>query len=145
MKELLLRSHTEWAGLVLRLTAGLIMLPHGLQKLLGVWGGFGFKATMNYFTDTMKLPAVIAFSVIIIESVGAVGLLAGFLSRIWATLFIIVMAGAIFTTNLKHGLFMNWYGQQAGEGYEYHLLVIGICITIFLLGSGKFSVDNVLR
>lgn len=142
MKELLLKSHTEWAGLVLRVTAGLIMLPHGLQKLFGVFGGYGFRATMDYFVNTLKLPVIIAFLVIFIESIGAVGLVAGFLSRIWAALFIIVMIGAIGTTNHQHGLFMNWNGQQAGEGYEYHVLMIGICVAVLLMGSGKYSVDS---
>lgn len=142
MKELLLKSHTEWAGLVLRVTAGLIMLPHGLQKLFGVFGGYGFRATMDYFVNTLKLPVIIAFLVIFIESIGAIGLIAGFLSRVWAVLFILVMIGAIYTTNLQHGLFMNWNGQQAGEGYEYHLLMIGICVAVVLMGSGKYSIDS---
>jgi putative oxidoreductase len=142
MKELLLKSHTEWAGLVLRVTAGLIMLPHGLQKLFGVFGGYGFRATMDYFINTLKLPVIIAFLVIFIESIGAIGLIAGFVSRIWAALFILVMIGAIYTTNLQHGLFMNWNGQQAGEGYEYHLLMIGICVGVLLIGSGRYSVDS---
>jgi putative oxidoreductase len=55
------------------------------------------------------------------------------------------MIGAIITTNYKHGLFMNWFGNQAGEGFEYHLLVIGIGLTLLFSGSGKFSIDAVIR
>ena len=142
MKDIILKTSDEWAGLILRLTAGFIMLPHGLQKLVGIFGGYGFKATMAYFTDTLKLPWVISLLVILVECLGSVGLIAGALSRVWAIALIVVMTGAILTTNGQHGLFMNWYGDQNGEGYEYHLLFIGICICILFTGSGRFSVDN---
>jgi putative oxidoreductase len=44
----------------------------------------------------------------------------------------------------QHGFFMNWFGQQAGEGYEYHLLAMGLCLSLFMTGGGKFSVDAVI-
>jgi len=144
MKQLILNTSLDWTAFVLRLTAGTIMLPHGLQKTFGLFGGYGFKNSMDYFTLTMKLPWVISFLVIFIEVVGSIGLITGVLSRLWAMSLIIVMVGAIVTTNAKNGLFMNWYGNQNGEGYEYHLLFIGICVAIIFCGSGKFSVDSAL-
>lgn len=132
------------AALVLRLTAGLIMLPHGLQKLMGLFGGFGYRSTITFFTETMKLPWLIAVAIIWLESFGAVLLMAGFLTRLWAAAFIILMTGAIFTTNARHGLFMNWFGTQAGEGYEYHLLFVGICLALLLTGGGSWSVDRLI-
>jgi len=50
-----------------------------------------------------------------------------------------IMIGAIVTTNGRHGFFMNWFGTQQGEGIEYHLLVIGMCLALIILGSGKYS------
>jgi putative oxidoreductase len=144
MKHLLFSTTHDFAGFVLRVVLGGIMLPHGAQKLLGWFGGYGFTPTMKFFTGTMKLPWIIAFLVILFEFFGAAALIAGFASRIWALAFLVIMFGAIVTTNYKNGLFMNWFGTQAGEGYEYHLLVIGICIAILLTGSGKYSVDNLL-
>lgn len=144
MLEILTKTTNDWTGLVLRLTAGLIMLPHGLQKTSGVFGGHGFKGTMDYFTLSMKLPWLISFLVIAIEFLGSISLIAGAFSRVWAIGMIGVMIGAIATTNYKNGLFMNWYGNQRGEGFEYHLLFIGICIAIILNGSGKFSIDQKL-
>ena len=143
MKELIIQTTDHWVGLVLRLTAGIIMLPHGLQKLMGLFGGYGFSDTVEYFTKTMKLPWIIAVAVILIESIGALLMIAGALTRLWAMAFIAVMLGAIISTNAKNGLFMNWYGTQSGEGYEYHLLMIGICAALLLVGSGKFSVDRI--
>jgi putative oxidoreductase len=144
MKQLILNSSLDWVSIILRLTTGFIMLPHGFQKAFGFFGGFGFKASMHYFTVTMNLPWVISFAVIFFEVIGSIGLIAGAFSRIWAFGLIIVMMGAIITTNGKNGLFMNWYGNQSGEGYEYHLLFIGICLAIVICGSGKFSIDGIL-
>src|SRR5919202_2817140 len=137
MKQLIFYTTNDWLGFLLRLTMGLIMLPHGAQKMLGAFGGYGFNATMTFFTQTMKLPWLIAFLVIIIEFGGAIGLLLGFASKVWAIGLIVVMIGAISTTSGQNGFFMNWFGNQTGEGFEYHLLVIGICLAILLTGSGK--------
>jgi len=144
MKELLFQSAPMSAALILRLTAGLIMLPHGLQKLVGMFGGFGYRNTMIYFTETMKLPWTIAVSIIWLESLGSVLLAAGFLTRLWAAAFIVLMVGAIITTNGRHGLFMNWFGTQAGEGFEYHVLLIGICLALLITGSGSWSLDRLI-
>lgn len=144
MKQLLFSTTPDWAGFILRITLGAIMLPHGAQKLLGYFGGYGFSATMTFFTGSMKLPWIVAFLVIFIEFFGAAALLAGFAGRLWALGFLVIMIGAIFTTNFKNGFFMNWFGGQAGEGYEYHLLVAGICVAILFMGSGRYSIDSLL-
>lgn len=145
MKQILFGSENLWVGLILRLSLGFIMLPHGMQKLFGAFGGFGYKATMNFFTESMKLPWIISLAVILIEFFGSVGLVVGFASRIWAAGFIIIMTGAILTTNAKFGLFMNWFGNQEGEGFEYHLLVIGMCIALLIAGSGNYSIDQLIK
>jgi len=142
MKQLLFSTENDWAGFILRITVGAIMFPHGAQKLLGLFGGYGYRATMNFFTETLKLPAFISFLVIMIEFFGAVGLIAGLASKLWALLLIFVMTGAIVTTNYRNGFFMNWFQNQNGEGYEYHLLIIGLCIALLVNGSGKFSLDK---
>lgn len=133
-----------WTGLLLRLTLGLVIFPHGAQKLLGWYGGFGFSGTMGFFTDVMHLPWIIAFLVIIGESFGSVALLLGLLTRFTAASLAVIMVGAIVTTHIPHGFFMNWFGKQQGEGFEYHLLVIGIAAALLVTGSGKWSVDREL-
>jgi len=140
----LFKTDEAWSSLVLRLTLGLVMFPHGAQKLLGWYGGFGFDGTMGFFTNTMGLPWLIGFLVIIGEFFGSLGLLAGFLTRFIAASFIIIMLGAIMTSHLPHGFFMNWSGQQQGEGFEYHLLVIGISAALLIVGGGKWSVDRMV-
>lgn len=130
--------------LILRLTLGLVILPHGAQKLLGLFGGFGFSATMKAMTE-QGLPAAIVFLVIMAESLGALGLITGFLTRFSAFGIGLVMLGAVGMVHAKFGFFMNWFGQQQGEGFEYHLLVIGIVIALLIRGGGAASVDGVIE
>ena len=140
----LFQTDESWAGFTLRLTLGLVMFPHGAQKLLGWYGGFGFAGTMGFFTETMHLPWIVAFLVIVGESFGSIALLLGLLTRFTAASFIVIMLGAITTSHLPNGFFMNWLGKQAGEGYEYHLLVIGIGLALLMTGAGKWSVDRLI-
>jgi putative oxidoreductase len=136
------QTDNEWTGFILRVTLGLVMLPHGAQKLLGLFGGFGFSGTMGFFTQKMGLPWLIAFLVIIGESFGSLGLLAGFLTRFAAASLAVIMLGAVTMVHLPNGFFMNWFGQQQGEGFEYHLLVIGIAAALLVTGGGRWSVDR---
>ncbi len=129
---------------IARLTLGLVIFPHGAQKLLGLFGGYGFSATMESFTTQMGLPSIIAFSVIMIEFLGSISLILGIFSRIWALSLACMFLGIIFTTQLEHGFFMNWFGNQAGEGYEYSLLIIGLALTVVVNGSGKWSMDTLI-
>lgn len=133
-----------WTGLILRLTLGLVMFPHGAQKLLGWYGGFGFDGTMGFFTQKLGLPWIIAFLVIIGEFFGSLGLVSGLLTRFSAGSLMVIMLGAVTMAHLPYGFFMNWFGQQKGEGYEYHLLVIGIAAALLVTGGGKWSVDGKL-
>jgi putative oxidoreductase len=136
------QTDDSWTGLILRLTLGLVMFPHGAQKLLGWYGGFGFDGTLGFFTEKMGLPWIIAFLIIMGESFGSLGLLVGFLTRFSAASIGVIMLGAITLVHWPNGFFMNWFGKQAGEGYEYHLLVLGIAIVLTIVGGGRWSVDQ---
>jgi putative oxidoreductase len=136
------QTDDSWTGLILRLTLGLVIFPHGAQKLLGWYGGFGFDGTLGFFTGTMGLPWIIAFLIIMGESFGSLGLLVGFLTRFSAASIGVIMLGAITLVHWPNGFFMNWFGKQAGEGFEYHLLVLGIAIVLTIIGAGRWSVDQ---
>src|SRR5690349_21489541 len=110
--------------LTIRLVVAFVMLAHGVQKLFGWFGGFGFDATMGFFTQTMGLPYLLALLIILAETIGMLFLIAGLFSRYISLIVIAIMAGAIFTVHGSHGFFMNWFGTLKGEGYEYHILVI---------------------
>ena len=129
---------------VARLILALVIFPHGAQKVLGWFGGYGYAGTMGYFTGTMGLPWVVAFLVLAIEFGGAILLALGLLGRASALGIIAVMAGAVTTVHLKFGFFMNWNGNQGGEGFEYHLLAIALALVVLVRGSGALSLDRLL-
>lgn len=139
----LLRTEDSWSLLFVRLALGLVMLPHGLQKTLGMFGGYGFSGTMDMFTS-QGMPALLAFLVILSESAGSLGLIVGLLTRVAAFGCASVMIGAIGMVHWQNGLFMNWFGKQAGEGFEYHLLAIGMALALLIGGGGKASVDRAI-
>lgn len=135
----------SWAATIARLTVGLIMLPHGMQKVFGLYGGEGFTKTMKRFTNDMGYPSIIAFLIIFFEFFGAVGLIVGFASRIMAFGIIILMIGAILVAHRQYGYFLNWHNTKEGEGMQFNLLMIGICIVVMILGSGKMGLDNFIN
>lgn len=135
------QTDAAWAPTVARVTLGVVMLPHGAQKVLGWFGGGGFSATFDYFTGTMNLPASIAVLVIAIEFFGSLALLIGAFTRLAAAGIAAVMFGAIATVHAKVGFFMDWYGTMNGEGFEYHLLAIGLALVLVLRGGGRLSLD----
>jgi len=130
---------------IIRVMLGLILFPHGAQKLLGWFGGYGFNGTMGFLTGTMGLPWIFALLVILIEFFGALALIFGFATRFAATGIIILFSGIIFTSHLSNGFFMNWAGQQKGEGYEYHLLIITMAVALLISGAGKWSADYAIQ
>jgi len=144
MLSYLIRTEEDTAALLLRLMLGIVILPHGLQKLLGLFGGYGLEGTLNHFTQNLGVPLILAILVILAESFGSLGLLAGFLTRFCAFGIGCVMLGAIFMVHLPNGFFMNWGGNQAGEGFEYHLLVLGMVLALLIKGGGRLSVDRML-
>ncbi|HET9226736.1 MAG TPA: DoxX family protein [Thermoanaerobaculia bacterium] len=143
MKKLML-TDDDVSRFLVRLFLGLVMFPHGAQKLLGWFGGSGYSGTMQFFTTQLGLPAIVVILVIVAEFFGALGLIVGFLSRVAAFGILCVMLGAMFMIHLEVGFFMNWYGSQQGEGYEYHLLAIGMALAVIIGGSGAFSVDRAI-
>lgn len=129
---------------VLRLTAAVVMFPHGAQKAFGWFGGYGFEGTMGFLTGQVGLPGVLAALVIAIELLAPVALALGLLTRPAALGIGAVMLGAVATSHLSNGFFMNWSGQQAGEGFEYHLLMLAIVAALLIRGGGAASADLAL-
>jgi putative oxidoreductase len=130
------------ASLIIRVTLGVVMLPHGAQKALGMFGGGGFAATMKGMSQGMGIPSIIVLLVIASEFLGSMGLILGVATRFCAFGTFTVMTGAIFLVHLPNGFFMNWFGQQAGEGFEFHLLAIGMAVALMITGGGRWSVDR---
>jgi putative oxidoreductase len=134
----------QWSLFALRVVLGIVIFPHGMQKLLGWFGGFGFKGTMGYFTGQAKLPWIVAFLVILGEAFGSLGLIVGLLTPLAALGIGAIMLGAAWTVHRQNGFFMNWTGQQKGEGFEFHILAAGIALVLMIFGGGALSLDGLL-
>jgi putative oxidoreductase len=133
-----------FAPTFLRLALGLMIFPHGAQKLLGWFGGYGFTGSMGYFTGTVGLPWIVSLLVILGEFFGALLLIAGLGTRFAAASLALIMLGAAWELR-GNGFFMNWFGTQKGEGIELFVLAIGIAIALMFLGGGKWSIDATLQ
>lgn len=140
----LLQTPNDVALTILRLVLGIVFFAHGAQKMLGWFGGYGFSGTMKFFTGMMHIPAPLAFLAISAEFLGGLGLLVGLLTRVAAFGITCNMLVAIFAVHGQNGFFMNWAGNQKGEGFEYHLLVLAITSVLMIRGGGAFSVDRAL-
>ena len=131
--------------LILRIVFAVVLWPHGAQLLLGCFGGYGFSATMQYFTTQAGLHPLVAFVVIILEFFGSILILLGLFTRVFAFASLILFTGMIVTVHQQFGFFMNWYGNMKGEGFEYHLLVIGMLLCLTISGAGKASLDTLIN
>jgi putative oxidoreductase len=140
----LIGTDNDAATMILRGVLGVSFFVHGAQKLLGWFGGYGFTATMGFFTGVMHIPAVFAFLAIAAEFFGGLGLIFGLLTRVAAFGIFANMVVAVAMVHRQFGFFMNWTGTQKGEGYEYHLLVLAITAFLMIRGAGAASVDRLL-
>ena len=140
----LVKTDNDVAIMVVRLGLGIVFFPHGMQKLFGWFGGPGFSGTMGMFTNNLHIPAVFAFLAIMAEGLGSLGLITGFLTRIAAFGVGMNMVVAVYMLHWQNGFFMNWFGNQKGEGFEYHILVIAMVIALIIKGGGALSVDKAI-
>ena len=126
------------ALLAARVALGTSIAAHGAQKMFGWFGGAGFHATIQGLSHHM--PTAIALLVVLGETLGMIGLACGLFTRLCALGTTATMLGAIAIVHAPNGFFMNWSGQQAGEGFEYHLLALAVPLVIW--GGGRWSVDT---
>jgi putative oxidoreductase len=140
----ILATSGDYGSLVGRLALAVTLFPHGAQKALGWFGGYGFTGTMGFFTQQMGTPAPLAVLAIAAEFLGPIALAAGLFGRIAALGIAVTMAVAALTVHLPHGFFMNWFGAQKGEGVEFFILTIGLALAVIIKGSGALSLDRLL-
>lgn len=132
-----LTSESGWAGLILRVPVGVILVAHGAQKLFGWFGGYGLEGTGQFMASLGLEPgylmALLAGSA---EFFGGLALVLGLLSRPAALVSAFTMAVAMFTAHIGNGLFM------ANNGYEYALTLLAVTVALTLLGAGRYSLDE---
>jgi putative oxidoreductase len=144
MFKRLLATSPDMTLAFMRVMLGLVFFAHGAQKMLGWFGGYGFSATMQFFTTQAHIPAAFALLAICAEFFGSLGLILGFLTRVAAFGITVNMVVAVLMIHSHIGFFMNWFGTQKGEGYEYHLLVFALSIPLMIRGAGALSIDGMI-
>jgi putative oxidoreductase len=128
-----------------RLALGVMILPHGLQLMFGLFGGPGIRAAIGGF-GSMGIPPVLAFAAIATQVVGGIALITGTLGRLAALGVGSTMVVAVLMVHLPNGFFMNWSGTlpPGTEGWEFHMLAIALAVVVLMHGSGAVSVDRAL-
>jgi len=144
MFKKLLTTSDDSSLAFMRIMLGIVFFAHGAQKVLGWFGGYGFSGTMGFFTTQMHIPPVFAFLAICAEFFGSLGLIFGLLTRIAAFGIAVNMIVAVLMVHIHVGFFVNWFGNQKGEGFEYHLLALALAIPVMIRGAGAVSVDRAL-
>jgi len=143
MRELC-RTDDQWVGFILRLSLGGVILPHGVQKLVGLFHGEGFFMIVTFFTQRIHLPWLPALLLILVESFGAAAVVVGFVTRLAAFMIASVMVGAVAFVLWQNEFSMQWLGEHQGEGFDYQLLAFGIALALIVTGGGRHSVDLLL-
>lgn len=143
MFKRLLHTNNDPVFTIIRLALGTVFFAHGAQKMLGWFGGYGFVETLKAFS-TLGMPAALALFVILTEFLGSLALICGVFARVASGAIALLMVGAIAMVHAHFGFYMNWSGQQKGEGFEYHLLAIGLAVAVLIRGAGAFSIDGLL-
>ena len=118
-----------------RAATGLFLMPHGAQKLFGLFGGYGPEATGKFFAAKLGLPPSFAVLAGVIEFFGGLALALGLLTRPVAALVFGLMVVAIVTVHLGNGYFWT------DGGYEYPLLWAILALSYVVKGGGRYSLD----
>src|SRR5262245_65642923 len=111
----LLATYHSWALTGARIALGVVMFPHGAQKMLGWFGGNGFTGTMGFFTS-QGIPAPFAFLAIVAEFFGSLGLFVGLLGRVAAFGIFCNIVVANCAVHAPHGSFLYWLGRAGAQG-----------------------------
>ena len=138
----LVSTRRDAAATVARVALGVMILPHGMQKLFGAFGGYGLEGTLGWFRS-IGVPTPLALAAIAAEFLGPIALVAGLGTRAAALGLGITMIVAA-TQHASNGFFMNWFGNQKGEGVEFFVLAIALAVVVMIRGSGALSADRLL-
>lgn len=120
---------------ILRVVLGVIFVAHGLPKLTegveataAMLGGIGVPA-----------PMIAGWLVALLETLGGVALLIGFLVTPVALLLTLHMLMGIVLVHAANGFYVVWQGQG---GIEFNLLLAASLLALIFCGPGLAAVDN---
>jgi putative oxidoreductase len=129
---------TPYAEPLVRVATGLLLVPHGAQKLFGWFGGSGLAGTGQFFESKLGLPPWVAVLAGLIEFGGGLLLALGLVTRMAAALVVGLMTVAVIQVHLPNGFFWTQ------GGYEYPLLWGILALSFAIRGGGRFSLDALI-
>lgn len=138
MKKLL-ATQPDLAATMARLGLGLFMLPHGLQKAFGLFGGHGIEGTVGFMGSQLGIPPAMAYLAIAAEFLGGLGLVVGLFSRVAAFGNVVVLAVAAVSVHSA-----SFFAGTPGGGWEMHFLGIVLGLIVLIRGGGTASIDLAL-
>lgn len=139
IQDLLIAPAASLGELLLRITLAAVLFPHGAQKVLGWFGGPGWRQSYDFFTKS-GIPGPLALTAMLTEFLAPIALLLGFMTRP-AALGVVILMIVAMSKHIHNGFFMNWFANKKGEGFEYHIIYIGAALALFFTGAGVFSLD----
>jgi putative oxidoreductase len=125
---------------LIRVVAGLFLMPHGAQKLFGWFGGYGLQGTGGFFAENLGLEPGVFWAALAggTEFFGGLLIALGLLTRPAAVAVAIFMAVAVVKVHLINGFFWT------DSGYEYPAMWGLIALAIAFRGGGEMSLDRAL-
>ena len=128
----------QFAEPILRIALGGVLIPHGCQKLFGMFGGMGLNANAALFDRLGYHPGMFWGTLVgCTETFGGALLVIGLFTRPAALAVIIFMIFSIHFTSAK-----GFFWSQGGM--EYSILILLVALVFLLRGAGNCSVDHKL-
>ena len=125
--------NSDIAKLLLRLVVGVMMLFHGIDKIVNGING------VKYLTTNAGLPEFLAYGVYIGEVVVPIFIILGLYARVASVFLTLNMTVAIY---LAYGNSLFTLGKFGAPVIELPLFYLVLSIVIFLLGSGRYAVNS---
>jgi putative oxidoreductase len=132
------KALSPYAEPLVRIATGLLLVPHGTQKLFGWFGGYGIAGTEQFFATKLGLPPWVAVLAGLVEFGGGLLLALGLVTRVAAALVVGLMTVAIIQVHSSNGFFWT------EGGYEYPLLWGILALNFVIRGGGRFSLDALI-
>ena len=140
MFQKIVATSPSWFTVPIRLALAAVMIAHGSQKVLGIFGGSGFKTFIAGTTPFafMRPAWVWLAAAAVSELVGGFLIAIGFLTRVGAFFIACTMLTAVIGVHLAGGFFAS------NRGYEYPLSLFAMALALVIAGGGQASVDRAL-
>lgn len=121
---------------ILRVVLGVIFIAHGAPALFGGMGGTAtFLGSLG-----IPFPLLAAWVVRLLEFLGGIGLVAGFLVTPIALALTVEMMTAIVLVHAARGFYV--VGAEANGGIEFNLLLVASLLMLVFGGPGLAAIDS---